>query len=33
MAVTKLMKEVLWLKGLVGDLSLSQEDMIVFCYN
>ena len=31
MAVIEVMKEVIWLKGLVCDLSLQQELTVVYC--
>ena len=33
MAATEVVKEAIWLKGLVGDLGLQQDDSIVFCDN
>ena len=31
MAATKAVKEALWLKGLVGDLGVSQNEITAFC--
>ena len=33
MAATEAVKEAIWLKGLVGDLGLQQDDSVVFCDN
>ena len=33
MAAREAVKEAIWLKGLVGDLGLQQDDSIVFCDN
>ncbi|KAH9660217.1 hypothetical protein KPL70_024138 [Citrus sinensis] len=33
MAATKVVKEVIWLKGLLGDLRVIQENITVFCDN
>ena len=33
MAATEAVKEAIWLKGLVGDLGLQQDDFVVFCDN
>ena len=33
MAATELVKEVIWLKGLLGDLEVIQENIKVFCDN
>ena len=33
MATTEAVKETIWLKGLVGDLGLQQDDSVVFCDN
>ena len=31
MVATKALKEAIWLKGLVGDLGLQQELIVVYC--
>lgn len=31
MAAIEAVKEALWLKGLIGDLEVSQKDIMVFC--
>ena len=33
MAATEVVKEAIWLKGLVGDLGLQRDDSVVFCDN
>ena len=33
MATTEAVKETIWLKGLVGDLGLQQDDFVVYCDN